>query len=117
MDVLNLLREWNLKGNFGKVSFVGGDVVFGDQYAFSGSTDTAYRSKRGAGDYYVLESVVFALQNKSLDSGKYLPLCTERKIKPVHFVDRKVREIHARCSRLNAPRPSIGRRVGWGRRA
>mmetsp|Transcript_47301 Transcript_47301/g.151565 ORF Transcript_47301/g.151565 Transcript_47301/m.151565 type:complete len:465 (+) Transcript_47301:101-1495(+) len=89
MDVLNLLREWNLKGDLGKVSIASGQVVFGDQYAFPVATETAYRSKRGEGDFYNLQAVLFALQHQADDFGKYLPKCKEKGVDSVGYVDRK----------------------------
>ncbi len=95
MDPLSVLREYAMGGKLDQVAITDTDVVFGDAFTFPRGTKTAYKSNKGQGEYYQLETLVFYMQNVNVPVVNYITNARSSGMKNVQFLDRKVRSVLA----------------------
>ena len=84
-DVLSLFRDFVTSGR--PVSLADDNLLFGS-IAVPRSTETCYRSKRGATSYYTIETVWFCHQHKDDAYGAYVQAARAQQIPTVSAVDR-----------------------------
>lgn len=85
-DPLQLLREFTISKR--PVLLEGDALVFGDM-RFPRSTETSFRSLKGAGARYTLEACWFMLQHQDTKFADYLVECSKHRFPKVSLVDRK----------------------------
>uniref|UniRef100_A0A7S1ESG0 Cell division control protein 73 C-terminal domain-containing protein n=1 Tax=Timspurckia oligopyrenoides TaxID=708627 RepID=A0A7S1ESG0_9RHOD len=77
-----------------KVELDQGDVIYSSGDAskldrIEGSCSTNYRSRRGAGEPYSLDAIVFFAQNGDRPFREYAELCTKQSVPRVQLIDAK----------------------------
>lgn len=87
MDPLSALRDFTVRNELDRIVLVGEEYRFGDDYSFSSTAETAYRSKQG--NLYTLETLVFYLRNRHLRHTEYLQSARLHRVPPVTLPDRK----------------------------
>ncbi len=95
MDPLSVLRDFIVSKQLDKVVVEGDRVHFGDQYSFSKTAFTTFKSNRGTGDFYQLEVVLFFYQYGGANAAEYVRRCTQQGVALVAVPDRKVRQQHS----------------------
>ncbi|CAH9099628.1 unnamed protein product [Cuscuta europaea] len=87
MDPLMLLREYTIRNELDRISRVGDEFRFGNDYSFPGSIETGYRSKQG--NRYTLETLVHFITNTQVKHTDYIQHARSNRIHPVTLPDRK----------------------------
>uniref|UniRef100_A0A061SGD3 Paf1 complex component isoform 1 n=1 Tax=Tetraselmis sp. GSL018 TaxID=582737 RepID=A0A061SGD3_9CHLO len=87
MDPLQLLRDFTMRGELSSVTLSEKEVDFGDRYSFARSAITGYKSQKGTGQNYTLETVLFFLKNKNMQHTAYMKKARESKVSAVSFID------------------------------
>lgn len=90
MDPLTGLRDYTTRGEVERISRLPGspdEFLFGDEYRFPCTIETAYRAKQGG--LYTLESLVFFLNNSHLKHTDYLQQARANRLQIVSLPDRK----------------------------
>ncbi|XP_019168080.1 PREDICTED: protein CDC73 homolog [Ipomoea nil] len=87
MDPLMLLREYTIRNELDRISRVGEEYRFGNDYSFPGTIETGYRSKQG--NRYTLETLVHFITNPNLKHTDYIQQARSNRIHPVTLPDRK----------------------------
>jgi hypothetical protein len=85
-DALQLLREFTISKR--PVVLEGDVLVFGD-VRLPRSTETSFRSLKGAGAHYTLEACWFMLQHEDTKFPEYLVECSKHRFPKVSLVDKK----------------------------
>ncbi|CAI5998489.1 unnamed protein product [Closterium sp. NIES-64] len=87
MDPLSVLREYTMRNELDRVTIVGDDCCFGNEYRFPRAVETAYR--RRGGDRYNLESLLLFVQCKAVKHTEYMQRARAQTLQIVTFTDRK----------------------------
>lgn len=90
MDPLTVLRDYTTRGEVETISRLPGspdEFLFGDEYRFPCTTETAYRAKQGG--FYTLESLLFFINNSHLKHIDYLQQARAQRLQIVSLPDRK----------------------------
>lgn len=90
MDPLTVLREYTTRGEVERISRLPGspdEILFGDEYRFPCTIETAYRAKQGG--FYTLESLFFFINNSHLKHIDYLQQARAHRLQIVSLPDRK----------------------------
>ncbi|XP_060215493.1 protein CDC73 homolog [Lycium barbarum] len=89
MDPLTLLREYTIRNELHKISRIGDDYRFSNDYTFPCTIETAYRSKHVAANRYTLETLINFITNHHLKHTEYIQQSRSLRITPVTLPDRK----------------------------
>ncbi|RAL44272.1 unnamed protein product [Cuscuta campestris] len=87
MDPLMLLREYTIRNELDRISRVGDEFRFGNDYSFPCAIETGYRSKQG--NRYTLETLVHFITNTQVKHTDYIQHARSNRIHPVTLPDRK----------------------------
>eukprot|EP01105_Mastigella_eilhardi_P003360 TRINITY_DN1432_c0_g1_i3.p2 TRINITY_DN1432_c0_g1~~TRINITY_DN1432_c0_g1_i3.p2 ORF type:complete len:380 (+),score=110.97 TRINITY_DN1432_c0_g1_i3:21-1160(+) len=87
MEALQLLRNAVVSGV--EVQRDGDAFVFAGGVRMPKETPTAFRGKKGTGDYYSLEAAWFCLQHQVATYPQYVALCTQNKIAIISLMERR----------------------------
>lgn len=85
-DPLQLLREFTISK---RPVLLEGDALVFEDMRFPRSTETSFRSLKGAGAHYTLEACWFMLQHQDTKFADYLVECSKHRFPKVSLVDRK----------------------------
>ena len=80
---LELLRDFNLKGQLSLIAKQGNKVNFGGSYVYAASQKTGYKD-------YTLEVVLYFLVHRGLTWQDYIKQAAANKVPTVALIDRKV---------------------------
>ncbi|CDO99082.1 unnamed protein product [Coffea canephora] len=89
MDPLTALREYTIRNHLDKISRVGDNFHFGNEYTFPATIETAYRSKHVKSTHYTLETLHHFITNQHLKHSEYVQNASANRIPPVTLPDRK----------------------------
>jgi len=86
MEVIQTLREFYIAGELGKIQ--AGDLIIGP-HKYPKDCPTAFRSNRGKGKPYTLETVWFCLKNEAItEHSSYVAACTANNVPMVSLIDK-----------------------------
>eukprot|EP00873_Tetraselmis_striata_P038014 jgi/Tetstr1/458278/TSEL_044764.t1 len=87
MDPLKLLREYTMRGELSQVTQVEDQIDFGDRYTFPASSLTGYKSLKGDGEHYTLQTVLFFLKSPDKVHSHYMRMAREAGHEVVSLID------------------------------
>lgn len=102
MDPLGCLRDFCSKGRTNELKFSDGgvNISFGDDYEFSSTIETRFKSS-GKNEPYPLGALVFFIQHPELGSASYITKASEARVATVLRADQQVRSSTGRSSAMS----------------